>query len=430
MYYMCSLVYFIYGGECCGMSTESGIRGVVESSVEYQISDHQAWPKNMLRLELECLEKKKQKNVVEGIYQNETGDIIREMERSGEINVFSETINGEEHSFIAEPNCSTVSSEVKERFKRVDDFLEKSGHFGALIAYVALCKVWDELDDPHVNVMPEGSYSVLHHVERHPDSFVSYPNEYVPVEVYNGRDYLDTPGPGYQSKKHQQLQDYANVPQGHSLTCNPFLICRRSTDGLRSKIRQWNGMGIDTDCILACETQQDNIEDDLDFFRISESVEFIPRVEAPDGTLIDGEDYNNASSDSTLLRPTSIVAENASNIPSFYMKRVRGGVQLHYVNSYYRRRHDINSTQACRVVQTLYNQLLRQGGKDRQTAVSDAWDATKFRGSVPPRQKDIIKNKINEIVDDLGNKRVVFERSDNIHARKAEHPHKDLKFEV
>jgi len=412
------------------MSTEAAIKGIIEASVESRIAEHQAWPKNMLRLELECLEKKRQEQVTEGIYQTKTGSTIEELKRAGEINEFQEVINGEEHSFISEPNTSTVSQEVRERFERVDDFLEKSGHFGSLIAYVALCKVWDELSDTHVDVMPEGSYSVLHHTGRNPDSFVIYPNEYIPVEVYNGRDYLDTPGSGYQSNKHEQLHDYANVPEGHNLSCNPFLICRRSTDDLRGKLRQWDGMGIDTDCIVACETQRPGINEDLEFFAISGSVEFIPEVEAPNGSLINGEDYDNAGPDSPLLRPTGEIAENASNIPQFYMERIRGGVQLHYVNSYYRRRHDASSTQACRVVQTLYNQLLREGGKDRQTAISDAWEATNFRGSIPPRQEDIIKEEAGEIISNLEGKRVIFRRGTDIYARKSKHPQQGLTFEI
>lgn len=414
------------------MTTGASIKAMVETSVKKQVSKYQAWPKNMLRLELECLRKKRQDGVVEGIYQDKTGEILEGMKRAGELNEFQEKINGEGHSFISEPGNSTVSQEVRGRFEKVDDFLEKSGHFGSLIAYVGLCAVWNELKDTNVDVMPEGSYNVLHHVNRNPDSFVVYPNEYIPVEVYNGRDYLDTPGSGYQSKKHKQLRDYANVPAGHSLKCNPFLICRRSTDDLRAKLRQWDGMSIDTDCIVACETQQADIEDDLDFFGISESVEFIPEVKAPDGTLIDGEDYDNASPDSSLLRPISAIAKSASDIPSFYMERLRGGIQLHYLNSYYRRRHDANSTQACRIVQTLYNDLLRQrqGGKDKQTAISDAWSATSFRGSIPPKQERTIKDKATAIINNLKDKRIIYQRGSDIYARKAKHPQQGLKFDI
>jgi predicted acetyltransferase len=412
------------------MSTEAGIRAVVEGSVDIRLSNFQAWPKNMLRLELECLEKKQEDAVVEGVYQDKTGNILQQLKRAGEITEFKEEINSTEHSFIANPGCSEVSGDVKQRFKRVDEFLEKSGHFGSLVAYVALCKVWNELSDTNVDVMPEGSYSVLHHTERNPDSFVVYPNEYIPVEVYNGRDYLDTAGGGYQSNKHEQLQDYANVPEGHELQCNPFLICRRSTDDLRGALRQWDGMGVDTDCIVACENRQDEIEDDLEFFDIRESVEFIPEIKSPNGTMIDGEDYQNASSSSSLLRPTSAIGENTTEIPSFYMERVRGGVQLHYVNSYYRRRHDVSSIHACRVVQTIYNQLLRQGGKDRDTAISDGWDSTHFFDSIPSRQEKIIKEEANSIINNLASKRVIFQRGGKIYARKAEHPQQGLRFDV
>lgn len=384
----------------------------------------------MLRLELECLEKKKEEAVVEGIYQDKTGDILQEMKRAGEVNEFLVTINNEEHAFIAEPSCSTVSQEVRERFEKIDDFLERSGHFGALIAYVALAKVWDELNDTQVNVMPEGSYSILYHTGRDPDALMIYPNEFIPVEVYNGRDYLDTPGMGYQNTKYRQLQDYADVPAGHDLNCNPFLISRRSTDDFQSAVRQWDGMVIDTDCIIACEKWQADVEDNLDFFGINESVEFIPEVEASDGTLINGEDYNNTDSDSHLLRPTSTIAENEDKIPPFYMERVRGGIQLHYVNSYYRRRHDANSVQACRVVQELYNQLLRQDGKERDTAINDAWDGTRFGDAIDPKQRGMITEEINNIINELAKKRIIYKRKNKIYARRAEHPQQDLSFTV
>ncbi len=315
-----------------------------------------------------------------------------------------------------------------DRFERVDDFLEQSGHFGSLIAYVALCKIWDELDNTHVDVFPEGEYSVLYHVERPPDCFITYPNEYIPVEVYNGRDYLDTPGGGYESNKFEQLYDYANTPPGQDIDCHPFLINRRSTDDLKGRVRQWNGMAIDTDCIVACETQRSDIEDDLEFFRIDESVEFVPEVETSDGTYIDGEDYADAGPDSCLLRPTSTIGENARNLPDLYMERIRGGVQLHYVNSYYRRRHDQDSHHACRLIQELYNQLLRQGGKPQNEAIEDAWSGTNFGDAIDPSRRRHITNSVEDIIDELEGQRVIYRRGSDIHARRGKHPQQGLSF--
>jgi hypothetical protein len=412
------------------MGTSAGIRGLVESYTRQMIEEHGAWPKNMLQLGLECRHRPPEGNV-EGIYQDETAKILGQMDRAGEIDVFGKEIEGEEHRFVGEVGREGVPDDVMEHYLKITEFLNECGHFASLTAYVALCGVVEELDNVSISVSPEDDYSILYHVSRPPDVLLQYDCEFVPVEVYNGRDTLDTPSERYESDKYEQLRAYQTATSEFDIDCYPMLINRRSTDNLQGTVRQWNGMVIDTDYLLGPENRRREISDTLRFFDISETVAFVEEVEAADGTVITGSMYNEAGADSRLLRPASAIASNESKLPNRYLDRIRGGLQLHYVNSYYRRRYRVNSKEACELIQNVYNQLLREGGKDLGDAIDTAWQEARFGAAMTPVQRDQITDIAREIIDELIAQRIIFRQTGgDIHARRAEHPQQDLSFDI
>jgi hypothetical protein len=318
-----------------------------------------------------------------------------------------------------------------DHYLKINEFLNECGHFASLAAYVALCGVVEELNNVNISVNPEDNYSILYHVSRPPDVLLQYDSEFVPVEVYNGRNTLDTPSERYESNKYEQMRDCQTATSEFDINCYPMLINRRSTDDLQGTVRQWNGMVIDTDYLLAPESRRQEMIDTLRFFDITETVAFVDKIKAADGTVITGNMYNEAGAGSPLLRPTSAIASNASNLPDRYVDRIRGGLQLHYVNSYYRRRYRVNSKEACELVQNVYNQLLREGGKDLDDAIETAWEKARFGAAMSPVQREQITDLAQEITDELITQRVIFRQSGgNIHARRAEHPQQDLSFDI
>lgn len=408
----------------------SARRGLIESYTRQMIEEHRAWPKNMLQLGLECRQRPPEGNL-KGIYQGETGKILAQMDRAGEVDVFERKVKGEEHKFVGEVGCGGVPGEVMDHYLKINEFVNECGHFASLSAYVALCKVVDELSKVSINVSPEDQYAVLYHTSRPPDVLLQYDNEFVPVEVYNGRNTLDTPGEGYESDKYEQMRDYQTATSEFDIDCYPMLINRRSTDSLRETVRQWNGMVIDTDYLLAPESRRQEINETIRLFDISETISFVDDIKASDGTVITGHMYNEAGSGDPLLRPSSAIASNASKLPDRYLNRIRGGLQLHYVNSYYRRRYKSNSREACELVQNVYNQLLREGGKEPTDAIETAWRKSRFGGSMNQTQRVQITEIAQEMIDELATQRVIFKDSGgDIHARRAEHPQQDLSFDT
>jgi hypothetical protein len=405
------------------MAPDRGLTGperYAESRVEQILDDHEAWPANVLKLECEGV----------GIYQNITGRVISHLEDQGEISKSTVSLRGYHVPFIGRPGDSIEpSEEIRDATVRLYEFLEESGHFGDLTAYVALCKVHSEIGNniTSMDVLPEGSRAdVLAAPNTSPDGLVILPDEYVPIEVYNGQNYLGT---GH--KKHNQLR---NASRSGEIESNPFLINRRCDEELKKEVRRMNGMVVDTDCILACKADYPDFDETLSLFNLSDIVHLLPKLENADGYQLGTEEFEAAAgsdSQADRLRPPSQMAGAAEELPDQYMKRIRGGLQLQYVNSFYRRAGGSIEKDACFVLQTIYNQLLREGGKTRNDALEEGWSgaAEKYRRlNKADSTRSSILDQTGEFLSELRQQGVVVERSGKLHARASEHPQQAISF--
>lgn len=388
-----------------------------------RINDHPAWPFTAFRLECE----------VAGVYQDESGKALAELHENGNIGKLKVERNGSERSYFTNPSESVEEpeAEVQNSLKRFESFLTKCGYFGNLAAYTALCKIHDELAN-HImgfSIYPEGSYPhMLNNPRREPDAVVSLPSEIVPIEVYNGGDYL-----GKNTRKFEQLCDLSSNPD-RGLPTNPMLVNRRSDGRIKQGVRDKNGLVVDTGLILACESRRSEIQDSLNTLNLGNRIEFVPELETSDGEALDGEDYDSLSrspDDVDKIQPPSKLVPAASDLPDQFLKRIRGGVQLQYVNSLYRRDPPPHSGPACLVLQSLYNILLREGGKTRQEALEHGWDDMRDRyprlKSIDHRKSEIL-GSTGELVTDLIDDKIISRENGEIHARCAEHPQQDLSF--
>jgi len=82
--------------------------------------------------------------------------------------------------------------------------------------------------------------------------------------------------------------------------------------------------------------------------------------------------------------------EDIDEIPQQYRERVRGGVQLHYVNTLYRAAEEPTRKASCLTIQQMYNNLLRSpSGIRRQDAIEEGYeDACEKYGRIMQRQPD------------------------------------------
>jgi hypothetical protein len=331
-----------------------------------RLNDHPAWPVSQFKLECE----------VAGIYQNTAGSALIELKNGGQVEEKEVQVNGDLRKYFARPGNPEPEDEIVEATKEFEAFLTRSGAYANLVAYVALCKINDEIGDyiTGFDVLPEGPHRyILNNPGREPDGVVLLPDERTPVEVYNGGDYLGT-----NTRKHQQLQDLSSNPDDGVAT-NPMLISRLSDDEIKTSVRSMNGMVVDTNMLVACENERPEIDDVLDTLHLTPRFEFLPEIETTEGVVLDGKNYDELSlstDDVAKLRPSSKMLESADILPEQYLKRVRGGVQLQYVNSIYREGHDRMKQDACLVLQAIYNILLREGGLDQSTALERGWDRT------------------------------------------------------
>jgi hypothetical protein len=417
--------------------------GPREEIVSRRVSDildsHEAWPKNMLLLECEAY----------GIYQNDSGGILNDMLESGFVGISNEEVESPEgdaefqsHDYFTRPDVDEPeATKVIDNHKQVMEALHASGHFADLVAYATISKVWDELEGFHFQVWPEGEFNhLLPHTNRKPDALFQLPQERVPVEVYNGRDVVDTSGPGYNSEKDEQLSGLqADSDADSHYDSNPFLICRRSTDSIKTSLRSWDGLAVDTDLIVMCEDTRSEYIDNLRFFNIEQLIEFIPRFRTRDGALIDGEGYSDRAlnDDVDNINP-EVMTENLrgdssgsgiQKVPKQYHRRVRGGIHLQYVNSLYRTASGPNQEAAARVIINLYHNLLRSDGLDRAQALDDAWVETQQKTTSNISQmEEAIRSQADELLDTLTDHNIVWRDGNTIYARNSEHPVRDLSF--
>lgn len=387
-----------------------------------RLGNHLAWPMSPFQLECE----------VAGVYQNVSGKALKELREEGEIKKRTVSVNDQPRTYFARHENPTPAPEddVLEAARQFEELVLHSGYFANLATYVALCKIHQELHAhiPEFDVLPEGPHPyLLNNPGREPDAVILLAQERVPVEVYNGTDYLGT-----NTRKFDQLKDLSTDPGGGHPT-NPMLVNRRSDDNLKETVRKTlNGMVVDTDCIVACEKKRSDVKDALEILNLKQCVEFVPEVVTSDGLTLDGEDYNSLSltaDDVDKVRPPSKLAGDADELPPKFLKRIRGGVQLQYVNSIYREGHERMAEDACFVIQAIYNILLREGGLDRSTALELGWDRAIDRYNRiknAQQREDPILKEAGKFLNRLQDEHIITRRNNQIHARKATHPQQYL----
>lgn len=397
----------------------------VASTVNDRLTEHQAWPANVLKLEFEGI----------GIYQDRTGNILKRLLQENEVDRTEVEIGGSNIPFVTcpEDKSAAPTGEVLSTTEQLLDLFKHSSDFAELAAYVAFCKVYDEIGS-HITameVLPKGERThQLNGVTNELDGFMQMGDEYIPIEVYNGGDYLSTTSFGGVSDKYRQLQDYSNDEDPVS---NPILVNRRAdTDFKKSTRKELNGMVIDTDVILACEDSHPDLMDTVDLFNLNEIVHPLPPLETASGRELTGEDYNEVvTDDPSVIRPPSEMAEAAEDLPDKYLKRMRGGIQLFYVNTFYRNATERTEREASLVLQAIYNLLLREGGKSRQRALDEGWDefidSYRQTKSVVQR-KEMIIDQTGKYISQLLTEKILTERNSKIHARKATHPQQTFTF--
>lgn len=393
----------------------------VRSLIMDRLEEHQAWPAKIFALECEKY----------NIFQNVVWNVLKDMEENGEIGQVTLQLDGDKWRFFTRPDSDSEvkDDEMLDDTRRFSDFLTGSGHFASLTAYIALCKIREEIPSAIQDVLPEGRQDfMLAGVSRPPDGVLMLPREYVPVEVYNGRDYLGT-----NTKKFRQIRAFSSDVDDQR-GCNPLLINRRSDQEIKAAVRQMDGMVVDTDCIIACEDTFPDIENLLRRFNVNEIVELIPSVETADGVTLDGEYYDDITDNTKmadLIRPPSKMASAAEILPEDYLQRIRGGVQLQYVNSFYRRSTDPTRSDACYVLQSVYNVLLREGGLDRRTALDEGWEDAKTRYrriNSGEERREMILDETGTLLNRLLKENVLIEKYGNLYARNAKHPQQDLSY--
>jgi hypothetical protein len=388
-----------------------------------RLDSHPAWPRTAYRLECEAAD----------VYQDESGQALKELKDNGEIDRKDINVGGTQRVYFTRPETPIPEpeDEIQHAVRQFEAFLTTCGYFGNLVTYVALCKIHDELGDyiTGFDVLPEAPRPyLLNNPGREPDAVVLLPDEKVPIEVYNGGDYLGT-----NTRKHSQLTDLSTNPDG-SLPTNPILVNHRSDDDIKRSVRNMNGLVIDTGLILACENKRDEIQDVLETLHLERRIDFVPEMETADGVALDGSDYDDLSrgqADVDIIHPPSKLTPAADDLPDQFLQRIRGGIQLQYVNSIYREDHAPMTSDACFVLQEIYNILLREGGHTRQRIIDKGWDKATDRyrrlKSVEQR-KPAILDETQSLLNRLRDERIITERNGELHARRAEHPQQDLTF--
>jgi hypothetical protein len=399
----------------------------VERLVKQRLEDRPGWPLKFLKLDCET----------RGIYQNEAGKSLDKLEEDGSIRQEHQIIDNKERTFILRTDVDDISdTQIYDRTCEAYEFLTESGRFANLTAYVALCKVFDELDQyVDMDVFPEGPrpHEIPHAGGRVPDAFIRIPREKNPVEVYNGADLLSK-----RSDKYQQRLKDLNTSEDHPVNSNPVLINRRADDGVRDAVREMNGMVIDTDCILTTQEIYSEYQDTIELFSIDSLVKEIPPLKVADGDRLNGEEYDRLGRNSQAakkLRPPSEMVDDLEKLPKKYRQRIRGGIQLLYVNSIYRRSSGRTRDRACYVLQTIYNQLLREGGRPKKEAIRRGWegaqDSYKQIAALEKEdgpEKEIVLEEIDDLLTKLKDEHIITERDSKLHARKATHPQQSLSF--
>ena len=400
------------------MSVRNQIESHIRQNIETRVEDNTAWPVKGFKLEMEKY----------NIYQDATGVAVDNHSGIEKVKVNGNTYYVEDGTDESEIEGSEIYG-VTERFR---EFLNESGLIANLAAYVALCKVYSELDGAieQMEVHPENNFNLLFFTERTPDAMIRFPGEYNPVEVYNGADFLSD-----RADKYDRMMDLSDSDDYH-IESSPILINRRSEKEFKDDLLNRNVVVIDTDHILTYSGIYSRYEDALERLNVDSLVHEVPRFEAANGDMIDGHDYDvsedgnhDYSDDERMdaLRPPEDMIGDVDNLPDDYLKRVRGGVQLQYVYTLYRRATNSTATRraAALVMQETYNNILRaETAVERDTALQDGWDdADDQYDWLSQMDKSNIMAEADNIVDELEEEKILtVPQSGQISPRQATHP--------
>lgn len=399
----------------------------VEQTVESRLNDHPAWPRQIFRLELESA----------GLYQDRSLKILKELREGNKLGETSLEISDADITFITRPDTPNPkpTDNIRTATTKVNEFFQDSSDFSELVAYTALCKVSDELQNKiSIDVLPANNYPhLLGGFRTEVDVLLLLEQEKVPVEVYNGSDFLSKKKDGYHSKKYKQMR---NRYQEENPMRRPMLINRRADSDMINAVRsKFDSVAINTDVIVGCEDTHSHIQQYIDMLNLGDIVKLIPQIETAEGIKLNGDEFKNAASSNERadeIRPESELVDAASSLPKEYLERVRGGVQLHYVNTFYRRTSDTTESNASMVLQEIYNLILREGGIDKQRAMDKGWEKfeSNYRNKADLVQfEDEIMEKVSKYITELKNKRVIeYGSNGKIYARNATHPQPSFSF--
>lgn len=171
-------------------------RQFVKNTLDRRLDEHPAWPANIFKLELEGAD----------IYQDRTGEILNDLLDNDNVGKIKISLGGHDIPFVTRPENPPPKpdEEIRTATREFNTFLRESSDFAELTAYVALCKVYDEIGGniTAMEVLPKGERPHrLNGITNELDGFMQMRDEYIPVEVYNGADYLSA------GRKYQQLCD-------------------------------------------------------------------------------------------------------------------------------------------------------------------------------------------------------------------------------
>ena len=410
-----SLLFYI---RCLGYVLEMPLVDDLEipisRDIESRLDKHVCWPSREYKLELEQRE----------VYQDTTGTVLDRHDTIEKREIDNTPFYVRESTSKGE----ITSSEAYVKKPKIDEFFSNSGNMANLAAYVAVCKVFSELEVPVKELYPEGNFQSILDTKRRPDILARFPGEYVPIEVYNGRDFLNS-----YANKHDQLTDLMSS-SGVGGESNPLLINRRSTHDYQNKMIEKNVVIVDTDCLLTNKTLYDKYESTIEFFHLEGMIERLPRFEDSLGNKLDGDDYDyeaggpnkyDTMSRREALTPPEDMISDVSELPTEYIKRIRGGIQLHYVNTLFRRANNSARKAACLITQNMYNNLLRaDSGVPQDTAIGNGWDDANEQYSwIDSIDSGEIDTELKSIIKKLTEEKVLtISRGDRLTPRQATHP--------
>jgi hypothetical protein len=307
----------------------------LQAQLDYILENYPAWPRREFNLSMESRQ----------LYQDTTSSAI---DAYGDVSRV--TVDGKVFYSYNDTAKDTIrGSEPYDKTFRIDEFLSRSGNMANLATYIAICQVYTELKDDMMEVRPEDDFRMtLYHTDRVPDAYIRFPNEHVPVEVYNGGDFVND-----RNDKHDQLMDLKST-EDQDIECNPMFVNRRSTMDYKEQMLNQNTVIIDTDLLFASESLYQDYQDAIDFFDLDSIVEVLPRLKATNGDLIDGDDYDiqvngdqgySTSERNDVLLPPAEMTTDSNKLPDEFLRRVRGGIQLHYVCTHFIEVHQILSVE-------------------------------------------------------------------------------------